>query len=158
MRRESFSPGTTVLWGEVNGESVHRRSAVKHRQAGSKLTDRTAMRCAAGERALFTSNAECGTARQVRREMENGLRIKDYGLWMMIRGISHGRSAWVGFSCFLSSVIRCFGMILCMDSRGGGKWGIGGIGGDWELGNWRDGVDVRGGIGWGCHSVRVLEY
>ena len=58
--------GGKFNWGKSSN------SAVKHRQAGSKLTDRAAMRCAAGERALFTSNAECGTARQQRREMDDG--------------------------------------------------------------------------------------
>lgn len=42
------------------------------------------MRCAAGERALFTSNAECGTARQAAQG--NGIMNNNDGRWAMDDG------------------------------------------------------------------------
>lgn len=65
-----FNCSTRYHLEQSNKKNRSLDSAVKHRQAGSIVTDSAAMRCAAGERALFTSNAECGTARQLRREME----------------------------------------------------------------------------------------
>lgn len=61
-----FSTRTYFYPGNENTQIKQCR---KHRQAGSKLTDSAAMRCAAGERALLHQDAVCGTARQVRREM-----------------------------------------------------------------------------------------
>jgi len=44
-------------------------AAMEHRQAGGGVDRQwsTAMRCAAGERALFTADADCGTARQLQQ-------------------------------------------------------------------------------------------